>query len=726
MKKRHNLVLSFVICSVIAMVITGIMAGVPRQNIALQASVNWQETDFYVHRISDDALFGHEDSDWGAGINPVVAQQLLEILRSPELVAGLTPGVTGQARDAGHFSGFATSPSIVTQPNGAIYLRLFDELPSTVTTEVSGNETTLLRAFTNSIRGTGIVHQSGGARWWQLVYLQDGILTLWMVDPYRNSLFNEVGPINDINSHVYWHAERPSIIRENMVADFDAVLGYFDHLDIASAIVPTNNVVWQQERHNTHSRMENESQNDRMSNPGVPQNDLIWLPNWYEIFNTSYDNRFHAHAYIGGVGENARSGQWNMNSFDRGYAIVTNFSSTSWLRSAHLASENRTGAVSNIGNRTMPNSYDSARAVRPAIHLDVRSLMDALATPTGFSISRTQENQLTATWGTVNNAVSYRVRVGTGTWQTVNAPTTTFAHTITATGTFNFEIYAVGDGINYVNSTIASASITVNKNPLVTPTNLQISAGVLSWDTTGSLGTYVVYRNNVAYSTELTTTSWLIPTTWAAGTWNLQVRATAPASHAWRTDSDLSVGTNHVVVQTWTVTTVVEGIQTSHTITDGDQFTEPSPPAAPSGQHFVYWALGSLSGAEFNFGTAITGHIYLFAVFAPNTYVVTIIVDGVSKKLEPTGIINLATFAPTPPAGYTFSGWALSEGGTVVHTPDGSITLTGDLTLYAIFIPQNVGGNGGNNAWMFIAAAGVLLIAAVAITAVFLKRRKNA
>lgn len=632
-------------------------------SVIVDASVNWQTADYYVHRVSEEALFGHEDSDWGAGINPVVVNQLLDILRDPDLVAGLASGTGGQARNAGHFSDFVTLPTIVTQPNGAIYIRLFDELPDTVTTEVSGDQTTYLRAFTNSIRGTGIAHQGGGARWWQLVYLQDGILTLWMVDPYRGSLFNEMGPVNGVQSHVYWDAQRPSIIRENMVADFNAILGYFNHSDIANAVIPTNNVSWQQERHNTHARMENESQNDRMSNPGVPQNDLIWLPSWYEIFNTSYDDRFHAHAYIDGLGENSRSGQWNMNAFDRGYSIVTNFSSTSWLRSAHLGSDNRTGAVSNSGNRTMPNSYDSARAVRPAIHIDVRALIDALPAPTGLVVTRPQNDQLTLTWNAVNNATSYRVRFGNNAWQTVNAPATTVTQTISAVGPVHFDVYAVGDGINFVNSGIASISLTINKQQLTAPSNLQINAGALAWTSTNSLGEYVVYRDGTAISgvTPLTTTSWTIPATWTAGTWNLQVRAIAPSGDTWHTSSELSTGINHIIIQqTRHVTLTIDGVTSTHTIDYGEQ-------------------------------------------------------------------LNLAPLAPTTPSGYEFRGWATTQGGQVIHQPNATITVTSDTTLYAVITPLQTQTSGNDTPWAIIIAAlcGLVLVGALIAVAVVVSRRKK-
>ena len=91
----------------------------------------------------------------------------------------------------------------------------------------------------------------------------------------------------------------------------------------------------------------------------------------------------------------------------------------------------------------------------------------------------------------------------------------------------------------------------------------------------------------------------------------------------------------------------------------------------------------------------ITANTTLYAKWTANTYTVTWIVDGVTKRTDTGVAYNTSKTAPTVspiPCGDVIAGWTDAENGNYVHgtstlhsgaTP--SITITSDITFYAVF-----------------------------------------
>lgn len=135
-----------------------------------------------------------------------------------------------------------------------------------------------------------------------------------------------------------------------------------------------------------------------------------------------------------------------------------------------------------------------------------------------------------------------------------------------------------------------------------------------------------------------------------------------------------------------TINFVVSGNLEDVTIKKGEKVSEPTKPIK-EGYVFKGWYLNSSgTGEVFDFDTAITSNITLFAKFTKelNKYTVSFSIDGVitnetveenSKALEPV--------TPTK-EGYTFKGWSLTNdiNGKIF---DFNTLITSNLTLYAIF-----------------------------------------
>jgi len=356
-----------------------------------------------------------------------------------------------------------------------------------------------------------------------------------MTNPYRNQRFNPLG--TDLLHNLYdqigggvgnletFMDTEGSEIRNQINYDFGQVLYQFSYVNPNVFTTPAQLPgTWQSREPDVNSP---NREFHRLE--GARLDDRIWLPSSFELGDGN----------MGKLWNVTRNETAKLGGEDNGFHMWA------WMRSRTTGNADSARMFSgrDYSSHFSNSTISNPRGVRPALHLDLTSLIPALETPT-VNVIRSETNQITASWGAVTNSASYRVRVNGGNWQTATSP---FTYTIISADAFNVEVYAVGDNLNFVNSGIGSASISVNREQLVAPTNLQINEGVLTWDSTDSLGTYAVYRNNTPYSTELSTRTWTIPTTWTPGTWNLQVRATAPSSHTWFTNSNLSSGTNHII-----------------------------------------------------------------------------------------------------------------------------------------------------------------------------------
>ena len=355
-KSRRLLSLLAVGILSLSMIITGVGFKVARSG----ASVGFYAV-YASHQLHTEALFTQ------SGINQNVATAITNMLASSHI------GGPDQTRNASAFSNFASAG--VTQTYGGVYIRLFDENISPAG-QVAGAETTNRNLFTRS--GNAAHGTVGEARWWRVVNLHNGILTLWMADPYRNSAFNTTStPQNGIEGNIYHHANRNSTIRQNLLSDFNAVMNAITDVDIRaqinSAIVPAGNAALAGT--NTNENFSNTRAHvagTNTTNPMVPFADRVWLPSTYEVFNTSTTNLIPAQSHIGGTNATVRTGQWQLNAYDRGFAVVLH----SWLRSGLAGFGNDTPTTTTTGNislQTVSHSF----GVRPAIHINVASLARA-------------------------------------------------------------------------------------------------------------------------------------------------------------------------------------------------------------------------------------------------------------------------------------------------------------------------------------------------------------
>jgi len=361
MRKISSRIMALGIALVLTLAMLGVGIGLFLRGPTSDASLGWQPQHYHIHQVHTQSLFRHSGSTGGAGINQATARALIDILDNP-IIAGSVP------RHAGHFSNFATAPSNVTQPQGAVYIRLFDELPASVTTQVHGIQTSPLRAFTNSINAAGNSIQGGGARWWQVVYMADGTLTLLMAESYRETLFV---PANNLYSG--------SSVRTNLLTDFDNVMGHFNHPTIANTIVMPNTVSWQQNQPVTPWTWRT------ATNQNVPLGDRVWIPSGYEMANTSTTDTIPANIGIGFTNQAVRTGLWQMNAFDRGFS--------QWFGGSTNGVHFRTAADAIGGTEVaiaLPNGTFTSQAlghaaqgigtIRPAIHLDIQAIRNAAST----------------------------------------------------------------------------------------------------------------------------------------------------------------------------------------------------------------------------------------------------------------------------------------------------------------------------------------------------------
>ena len=123
-------------------------------------------------------------------------------------------------------------------------------------------------------------------------------------------------------------------------------------------------------------------------------------------------------------------------------------------------------------------------------------------------------------------------------------------------------------------------------------------------------------------------------------------------------------------------------------VSDGQKATKPANPSR-DGYIFKYWSLEA-NGAEYNFDTAVTGNLTLYAVWekeqeAVTTYTVTFVTgEGASTVAPATVNANEKVTLPAEPTkdGYNFLYWSTSEGGSEFNfdTP-----ITANTTLYAVW-----------------------------------------
>ena len=149
------------------------------------------------------------------------------------------------------------------------------------------------------------------------------------------------------------------------------------------------------------------------------------------------------------------------------------------------------------------------------------------------------------------------------------------------------------------------------------------------------------------------------------------------------------------------------------TVEEGSRYVLPACGfTAPDGQEFKAWEIG---GVEYNAGDGyvVLGNTEIKALWKdstviPTTFTITFNANGGTGSMEPVTVEEgsryvLPACGFIPPVNMQFSGWALSTDGSVIA--DGAITVTSNITLYAIWEPVPVNefvvffdGNGGTPA----------------------------
>ncbi|MCL2228930.1 MAG: InlB B-repeat-containing protein, partial [Firmicutes bacterium] len=398
---KHRL-LACVLGAFFAVNMFGVMLTVILTN-RVAAISNFFPEHYYMRALSDDALFRR-----GGGINPEVAEKILDVIDYMRASGFSNPDGSITARhfsdvlvgpiDDRDFSNFNPSnPS--TEPYWAgLFLPLFEGLPEYIDATVNNVQGSVeyfndefgieidspLRVFTNDIA------TMTGARPWQLVHAKDDVLTLYMDDLYRLS------PFNFDEDRIFDFDYMSSILRQNLLADFNDVLQFFpgaqnfivpggtpwqsnqsNSADVTYLCCPSERAgqyrdfsswrsVWDYDLNRWVSRWVEEfriccerPQFLMAQNPS-PTGDLIWLPSMYETANSTdrpllpnFENIDNpgdfSFVFIGwGWGlfnPQHRSGLWELHGWDRaltsielsGYwgfdTLFGEFMMANWLRS---------------------------------------------------------------------------------------------------------------------------------------------------------------------------------------------------------------------------------------------------------------------------------------------------------------------------------------------------------------------------------------------------------
>ena len=147
----------------------------------------------------------------------------------------------------------------------------------------------------------------------------------------------------------------------------------------------------------------------------------------------------------------------------------------------------------------------------------------------------------------------------------------------------------------------------------------------------------------------------------------------------------------------WTINTYTVGYNfnrgdntepSTETVEHGGTATEPTDPTR-SGYTFTGWFDADTGGNEFDFGTAVTEDITLYAQWTINRYTVSYNFnrgDSTEPSTETVEHGGTATRPTTDPTwtGYTFTGWFdAATGGNEFNFGSGGTPVTADITLYA-------------------------------------------
>ena len=223
---------------------------------------------------------------------------------------------------------------------------------------------------------------SGESLYWQATYLYNNYLTLWMVKGYASSTWNSS------TTNVSYNSYASSTIQSYLTNTFWPLLT--QNSSNLQSLFATPYTVGYQFLTNSNSNDTSYWYSENSSNQNVyysnfnnmslalGQSCYVWLPSFGEVFNNTSSSFINDDLNYTGL--------WGLNNKDRCY-ITPNYDGTTqsgflntpacWLRSGYGSESENAIKVTSSGaaaNSTTSGSY----SVRPAIHLSLKALADAI------------------------------------------------------------------------------------------------------------------------------------------------------------------------------------------------------------------------------------------------------------------------------------------------------------------------------------------------------------
>ena len=240
-------------------------------------------------------------------------------------------------------------------------------------------------------------------------------------------------------------------------------------------------------------------------------------------------------------------------------------------------------------------------------------------------------------------------------------------------------------------------------------TNIKITKVSITAYTTATTATYdiSVGGSSVKSGSLTTSSSTYSSNTLNTTTGNIVVTLKGSSSSKAMYLSNIAVTYETIAATTYTVTYDKNGATSGSVPTDATSYTSGatvtvkgnSGNLAKTGYTFAGWnTKADGTGTTYAAGTGtftISSNTTLYAKWTANTYTVTWIVDGVTKRTDTGVAYNTSKTAPTVspiPCGDVIAGWTDAVDGNYEHgtstlhsgaTP--SITITSDKTFYAVF-----------------------------------------
>ena len=140
---------------------------------------------------------------------------------------------------------------------------------------------------------------------------------------------------------------------------------------------------------------------------------------------------------------------------------------------------------------------------------------------------------------------------------------------------------------------------------------------------------------------------------------------------------DITITANFEI-NVYTITFIVEGVESTISCEYGDKIAAPATPEK-EGHDFAYWA--KIDGGRYDFDSTIKGDLELKAVFEAKIFDVAFVVDGKTVSEQAIAYGGFAQVPVAPAAeGMTFAGWFVGEAEFDFTAP-----ITGDVTAQAVF-----------------------------------------